>query len=224
MFILMDTKTFIGKYLKDCSPEEFLGRQYVTVSLNVRTSDSFQKICFDGKALYPHGYECLNYLQNKTKSNRREYKNAYFRQLLGSGVLLGSLIEVGYSQDKIRDIVFLANPHDVKSGHFDYLAEFLKKRYGINCAWYADYRKKNYKELTEKERKEVVNRARISIYETQKKEFISRLNTDFKIRHDFKKMIEMDDKIRILKEIGVYEKGMKKEDINDELDNFLSGS
>ena len=208
MFIMMSTKTLLGKYLKDCTPEEFLGRQYVIVSLNIRCTDNFKQYCVSLRGLLPNGNSVMDYNNMRSKENYKVYRNEYRSTLMEAEYIIGTLIQAMYGGSHPYDVVLLCTPMDKKQGYMDILAKFIEKRFAIPCVWYKEYREHKPKELTESEIEAALERADASVIDHGRKEFVSKFNTSGRTRMDYFGHLSMDDKIKVLKAMDMYEKGI----------------
>ena len=220
MFIMMTSKTLLRKYLRDCTPKEFLERQYVTVSLSIRCTDTFKKHCVSIRALYPNGYAVSDYMTVKSKENYKAFKQDYRGQLKKHEYVIGTLVEAMYTGH--YDIVFICNQTENQMHFFDILGDFIQKRFGVPCVWYKDYRKGKAKELSKEDQKEALKRAHVAQYESAREEFTNKFNGNQRFRIGAIENLSMDDKITLLKTLGLYEKGMSKKEIKEILEEKFS--
>ena len=216
MFIKMTSKTLLRKYLKDCTPKEFLERQYVIVSLNIRCTDNFKRNCIAINALYPSGSTITEFMNSRSKSEFKAFRNEYREQLLKSEFTIGTLVEATCSEG--YDIVLLCTETDNRMMYLDILGASIEKRYGVPCVWYKEYKQHKPKALPAKERKLAIARARAAVYDSGKQEFISRFNSNQKLRAETISHMSMDDKIELLDAMGLYEKGMSKREVKELLE------
>ena len=219
MFIMMSTKTLLGKYLKDCTPEEFLGRQYVIVSLNIRCTDNFKQYCVSLRGLLPNGNSVMDYNNMRSKENYKVYRNEYRSTLMEAEYIIGTLIQAMYGGSHPYDVVLLCTPMDKKQGYMDILAKFIEKRFAVPCVWYKEYREHKPKELTESEIEAALERADASVIDHGRKEFVSKFNTSGRTRMDYFGHLSMDDKIKVLKAMNMYEKGMRRKDVDEVIED-----
>ena len=197
----MSSATFFKTFLRNESDQDILKTQYVLASTKIRSSGEFKSIIQAANMLFP-APDVLLY------SEVDKFKEAYLEQLetqlpFFASVVLGSLKEN-------FNVVFLCSKNEFKLKYCEYISDFIYTYFKYPMYDYKEYAENKYELMTYDPKK----------VEEKCKKYLKKAELEYntnKIKENDTKDIRHKPKLmkRLLKENGIYWKGMTKDDMKE---------
>ena len=213
MMFYMTSKVFQDYFLTNERDDDILKAQYVIVSTRINSQKKVENIVNAKAMLFPDANVCNTLTEE-------DFRDRYFGQLEDNEALLATLIkgsiEEGYN------IIFMCTHKERKLKYLNYISSYVAIEFGYPIYEYSAYAA-GITPLEKYDKKEVLKKCEKILKRCKEKDFHRKLqSSDGKksIMKEYKSMKKSELKA-ILKEKGLYQKDMDKEDMLDMIETFL---
>lgn len=198
-------------FLNNETDDSILEAQYVIVSNRIKRLGSTHDNIIQANVLFPSPMVASQLCED----DDYDFRENYFKQLDENKTLIAILIESvivkGYN------IIFLCTKNEEKLGDYLHeLAEYIFNEFDFPVYRYIDYVKGKIDYIDYDESK-VYKKCHKIVTDAKEKEVINRVNNDKKLTDSNKKRLK-----NLLKENGLYQKGMSLQEMINIVDVFLS--
>jgi hypothetical protein len=194
-------------FLNNETDESILDAQYVIVSNRIRRRGIYDN-AITANVLFPDPLVMMNI-------STGDIVNAYYNQLSKNKTLLAVLIS-----DVIihkHNIIFLCTKNEFKlCKHLDLIANFIYNEFEYPVYRYKDLAKGNI-DIIDYDESKVYKKCMKIVNESKHNQIIANVKNDRKLKDNEKKKLK-----KILKQEGLYKKGMSISEMKDIVDVFIN--
>lgn len=207
MLFYMTSKVFFKEFLNNERDQDILDAQYVLISLRIKTLGESENVLNLANYLFP---DTVSLMCN----DKDAFKDIYYNQLDDNIGILATTV-LGDVKGKYNAI-FLCTPNEMKIPYMEAISEFIYDKFGYPMYEYEKYIYDGYKDIKINKKKVIKKCKKIlgkleteNYLDSKKCKYEDNLN---KLKNNKKAMKS------ILKTQGLYEKGMSKSDMIEELE------
>lgn len=207
------TSKGLNTFLNHESDNDILKAQYVIISSKIRVRKPKDNIIQAKNILFPDANVCA-------KLTYEDMETEYFKQLEQNRAFLATLIKG--SIDEKFNIIFLCTKNEGKLKYLEMLAKFIYIQYGYPVYEYEKY-VAGISKLLKYNKKKVLKQVEKELHEAKVKahhKAKGSQNGRKTIMSEYKQMSKKDLK-QLVKDKGLYQKGMDKAEMLDTLEVFL---
>ena len=214
MILITNSNDFEKIFLRHEYDSTIIKTQFVIVSTRIKKkTNSNENIVVATRSLYP-GIEFYDNEDDKDKA-----REAYYRQLDCSKPFLAAIVKG--SIKKNYNIIFICSDNEWKQGYLKFLKDYIiqefeypvynYRKYVYGCSLY---------QYSDKRSLKICNRILKKVKEKSEEELAKTFNGRKRLIHQYKKM-ETKDLIKRIKNIGLYHKNMRRDEMLDILETFI---
>ena len=213
MMFYMSSKTLQNVFLVNEKDKDILKAQYVLVSTRVRKRGEYENIVSATNILFPSSSVC-------SAITLDDLRDRYFKQLDESTAFIAALIKGSIEEN--YNIIFLCSKREMKLKYLQFLSEYIYIKFGYPVYDYNNYAL-GISKILKYNKKEVMHLCNGILNDAKNKQMMKDLNSERgrqKILKDYKKKDKSELK-KILKNHGLYSKGMSKSEMIDTIEVFM---
>ena len=206
MIYVMDTKTLIKDFVKNEGNERVLLAQYCIVSSRIRKTEENDAVVNVTHILYPNKYTVMDLKDDESTQKEYVHQLENLEPMLFFSNIVKASIKEGY------DIIFLCSPNEYKLGYMSIIAKYIEDVFYIPCIEYK-YRDKH-------EVRKYSDSLALKVCKEVKHQRKNQMSKTKRGRQSLVKNMNKKEKIKILKSMDMYYKGMSNDEIDETIEVY----